>query len=285
MAAGGGADGDGLLPGFKFNPSDDDLVTSYLLHRLQGNPLPLHGVILEADPLTTPPWKLLAEHGLGDEGFFFAEARAKNGKGKRQKRTVEGGGFWQGQRMCGGGGVEGISWSKYMLSFFAEGEKGSSGWVMHEFAVTSPPELASSPVRLYRVRFSGHGRKRRREPESEEASTIAPKRTRTEDALLQELVPPADEGCSSVMDESSMVFGDLPELIDLSAEEADAAGTCLSQEEIQNKSLSGIVDGEAPALCDFDIPESLDEVFDCIDFSFLDTIDFSMDGLFDLPAD
>uniref|UniRef100_A0A0D9WXL7 NAC domain-containing protein n=1 Tax=Leersia perrieri TaxID=77586 RepID=A0A0D9WXL7_9ORYZ len=261
MAAVGGADGDSLLPGFKFNPSDDELVTSYLLRRLQGNPLPLHSAILDADPLRSPPWKLLAEHGLGDEGFFFAEARAKNNKGKREKRTVEGGGFWQGQRMCGGGGVEGISWSKYLLSFFSEGEKGSSGWVMHEFAVTSPPELASSPVRLYRVRFSGHGKKRRREPESDQAATTAPKRTRAEDALLQELVPPlpalvdvgdgsdgADQGCSSVMDESSMVFGDLPELIDLSAEEAVAAGICSSLEEIQNKSLSGVVDGEAPAL-------------------------------------
>uniref|UniRef100_A0A0D9WXL8 NAC domain-containing protein n=1 Tax=Leersia perrieri TaxID=77586 RepID=A0A0D9WXL8_9ORYZ len=299
MAAGGGADGDGLLPGFKFNPSDDDLVTSYLLPRLQGKPLPLHGVILDADPLSSPPWKLLADHGLGNEGFFFAEVRAKNGKGKCQKRTVVCGGFWQGQRMCD-------FRSKYMLNFFAEGEKGSSGWVMHEFVVTSPPELASSPVRLYRVRFSGHGKKPRREPQSDEAETTTPKRTRAEDSLLQELVPPlpalvdgdgsessdsTDQGCSSVMDESSTVFGDLSELINLPAEEADvddsASGTS-SLDEIQNNSLSGVMDGEALALCDFVLPESMDELFSCIDFTAVPSLlemDFSMDDLFDLPAD
>ncbi|KAF0920023.1 hypothetical protein E2562_032506 [Oryza meyeriana var. granulata] len=197
-------------------------------------------------------WRLLADHGRGDEAFFFAEARAKNGKGRRQKRTVEGGGYWQGQRMCvdgkrmlvpDGGGLE-IAWRKYVLSFFVDGERGSSGWVMHEYAVTAPAELASLPMRLYRIRFSGHGKKRKREPESQSgqddegrASAVA------ETALLEEPAPPplpvplpaavvnhadgsdgADQGCSSVMDDSSLVFDDLPDLIVLPAEEAGASG-------------------------------------------------------------
>uniref|UniRef100_A0A0D9WWJ4 NAC domain-containing protein n=1 Tax=Leersia perrieri TaxID=77586 RepID=A0A0D9WWJ4_9ORYZ len=187
---------DALSPGFKFDPSDGDLVGRYLLARIQGNPLPLDGIILEADPLSSPPWRLLAEHGRGDEAFFFADARAKNGKGRRQKRTVEGGGFWQGQRMSvdGGGGDGGLEmrWRKYVLSFFADGEKGSSGWVMHEYAITAPAEVASSTKRLYRIRFSGHGRKRKREPENQSSSHDDGgdrSRRKTEDALLQDLAP------------------------------------------------------------------------------------------------
>ncbi|PNT77154.1 hypothetical protein BRADI_1g58521v3 [Brachypodium distachyon] len=33
---------------------------------------------------------------------------------------------------------------------------------MHEYAVTSPAALASSPMRAYRIKFSGHGKKRKR---------------------------------------------------------------------------------------------------------------------------
>uniref|UniRef100_A0A0E0E8U2 NAC domain-containing protein n=1 Tax=Oryza meridionalis TaxID=40149 RepID=A0A0E0E8U2_9ORYZ len=233
------AAGDGLPPGLRFEPKDDELVARFLLARIQGKPLPLDGVILDADPLCAPPWRLLADHGRGDEAFFFAEARAKNGKGSRQKRTVEGGGCWQGQRMCvdgerlvvpdggggGGGGVE-IAWRKYVLSYFADGEKGSSGWVMHEYAITAPADLASSAMRLYRIRFSGHGKKRKREPESHSAhdehgrARCAPQIAMPETALLEDSAPPpqpvhppaAVVNCvSDVTDQgSSLVFSDQP---------------------------------------------------------------------------
>ncbi|KAF0909367.1 hypothetical protein E2562_035808 [Oryza meyeriana var. granulata] len=70
---------DGLPPGLRFDPKDDELVARYLLARIRAR---------------RPGGFLRITAGArSDEAFLFAEARAKNGKGSRQKRTVVGGGY------------------------------------------------------------------------------------------------------------------------------------------------------------------------------------------------
>jgi hypothetical protein len=159
----------GLPPGFRFEPTDEEVVVHYLLRRIRDEPLPL-GDILDEDPLSAPPWLLLSKHGRKEDAFFFAEGQAMNGRGSRQKRSCKGGGTWEGQgrRKATKGGEgeklrvrvngEEIEWRKYALNFHEEATKGSTGWVMHEYSITSPPELAASLMRVYRIRFSGHGR-------------------------------------------------------------------------------------------------------------------------------
>ncbi|CAN6231942.1 unnamed protein product [Urochloa humidicola] len=202
----------GLPPGFLFAPDDADAVAHYLLPRLLGRPLPLDGLIVDDDPLSAPPRELLERNGRGGDAFFFALGQAKGGKGARQRRTCAGGGFWNGERTCVDGeelrvpGGEVIAWRKKALSFQdGGGEKGSSGWVMHEYAITAPDHLAASQLMLYRIRFSGHGKKRKREEADPGAGDAAPaaarRRVTEEDALLDMPASSTDPNpnCSSSM--------------------------------------------------------------------------------------
>ncbi|KAG0539572.1 hypothetical protein BDA96_03G334400 [Sorghum bicolor] len=169
----------GFPPGYRFVPTDEEVVEFCLLPRIQDQPL-LPNDIIEDDPLSAPPWALLEKHGRRHQAFFFAACQAMNAKGNRQKRTCTGQGTWQGQgkgkrkrqqeegeeevkkklRVPVRGSAETmeIEWDKYALNFHEHGVKGSTGWVMHEYSITAPPELARSPVRVYCIRFSGHGR-------------------------------------------------------------------------------------------------------------------------------
>ncbi|KAJ1288379.1 hypothetical protein BS78_02G085300 [Paspalum vaginatum] len=185
----------GLAPGFLFAPEDDDLISHYLLPGMLGQPLPVDGLIIGDDPLSVPPWELLKRNGCKNDAFFFALGQAKNSsKSVRQKRTCVGGGFWNGEktyidgqkvRVPVLGGTE-VMWRKKAFSFQEAGDKGSTGWVMHEYAITALDHLAEKRLRLYRIRFSGHGKKRKRAGDlsaDEEAHAAAWHRV-TEDALL-----------------------------------------------------------------------------------------------------
>ncbi|RLM94085.1 NAC domain-containing protein 67-like [Panicum miliaceum] len=133
----------GLPPGFRFVPTDQEVIAYYLLARAEAGRLLLRG------------------------------------RGSRQKRSCAGGGTWEGQdRRKGAKGRDGerqrvrvggeeIEWRKYALNFHEEGVKGSTGWVMHEYSITAPPSLAASPQRVYRIRLSGHGRNAQKRKRSE----------------------------------------------------------------------------------------------------------------------
>jgi len=258
----------GLPPGFLFAPEDGDVVASYLLPRVLGQPLPLEGLIVDDDPLSAPPWELLERNGRREDAFFFALGQVKSSKGSRQKRTCAGGGFWNGERTCVDGeklpvGAEVVEWRKRALSFQHAGDKGSTGWVMHEYAITAPDHLAESQLRLYSIRFSGHGKKRKRaeaDPSGDESAAPAAGRRRVaeDDTLLGMLMPSSDPICSST------VLANQADGNGVNGEELQAAATTVSAGQ--------------------DVTSGIDTCWD--GFQFLENLDFDelLRSIGDLPS-
>ncbi|KAL6640161.1 hypothetical protein ACP70R_022010 [Stipagrostis hirtigluma subsp. patula] len=163
----------GLPPGFRFRPTDEELVELYLLPRARGHPALFPGVVIDDDTAASArPWELLERHGRtdGEGGYFFVRSRSSDAQaGARQDRHCDGGGTWRGQkRVYCDLRVDGekIEWSKNNLSLqLGQGKKsGSSGWVMHEYTITSPP---CPSLKICHVAFTGHGQKRKRVPEDD----------------------------------------------------------------------------------------------------------------------
>ncbi|KAL6646838.1 hypothetical protein ACP70R_015532 [Stipagrostis hirtigluma subsp. patula] len=167
----------GLPPSFHFRPDDDELVELYLLPRVRGEPDPFPGVVVVEDDTacSTLPWKLLKRHGLGDdEDAYFCVRTTDARESARPDRRCDGGsGTWTSQRrihkeMLVGG--EKIKWSRNNLNLHMGGAKsGSTGWVMHEYTLTSPP---CPFIKICHVAFTGHGQKRQRVPDDQEDEPV-----------------------------------------------------------------------------------------------------------------
>ncbi|KAM3272906.1 hypothetical protein ACQJBY_042768 [Aegilops geniculata] len=153
-----------MAAAFKFDPTDADIVASYLLPRAVGLAEP-HGrehAVIDDDPMSLPPWDLMEKHnhGTSDQAFFFGPPR----NGGRVTRVVpgKGGGTWQGQNgrvgtvtlFCDGdgdgarAGEVDISYRRYDLTYKRAGDKAPSGWVMSEYQITSPPLLSTVLTRI-----------------------------------------------------------------------------------------------------------------------------------------
>uniref|UniRef100_A0A0A9GX00 NAC domain-containing protein n=1 Tax=Arundo donax TaxID=35708 RepID=A0A0A9GX00_ARUDO len=143
-----------LPPGFRFRPTDEELVVQYLRRKAFGAPLPAAVIPVVQDLYTLHPWDIPgASEG---EKYFFAVRPAgggggcgKSGGGGRCCRAAAGG-RWKPagkekpvvlSRPCGGNFLVGV---KRAMAFAPRrGKKAAAaamtaGWVMHEYRLASP---------------------------------------------------------------------------------------------------------------------------------------------------
>ncbi|XP_019183436.1 PREDICTED: transcription factor JUNGBRUNNEN 1-like [Ipomoea nil] len=138
-------DDDMFLPGFRFHPTDEELVGFYLLRKVQNRLLPLD-FIKQIDIYKFDPWDLpKTASSVGENEWYFFCKRGRKYKNSIRPNRVTGSGFWKatgidreihaaaaGRRHC-------IGLKKSLVYYRGSAGKGTkTEWMMHEFRL--PPQ-------------------------------------------------------------------------------------------------------------------------------------------------
>ncbi|KAK4490123.1 hypothetical protein RD792_000780 [Penstemon davidsonii] len=123
-----------LPPGFRFHPTDEELVMHYLCRKCTSQSISVP-IIKEIDLYKFDPWKLpdLALYGE-KEWYFFSPRDRKYPNGSRPNRTA-GSGYWKAtgaDKPIGNPKAVGIK--KALVFYTGKAPKGEkTNWIMHEY--------------------------------------------------------------------------------------------------------------------------------------------------------
>ncbi|CAI0448062.1 unnamed protein product [Linum tenue] len=136
-----------MLPGFRFHPTDEELVGFYLKRKTQLRPLSID-LIKQLDIYKYDPWDLpKMATGSGEKEWYFFCPRDRKYRNSARPNRVTGSGFWkatgtdrpiyssEGNKYC-------IGLKKSLVFYKGRAAKGmKTDWMMHEFRL---PSLAAA---------------------------------------------------------------------------------------------------------------------------------------------
>ncbi|ONK80121.1 uncharacterized protein A4U43_C01F14100 [Asparagus officinalis] len=125
-------------PGFRFHPTDQELITHYLSKKVTSSQTPATSIIADVDIYKFNPWEL-PDKGLFGEGewFFFSPRDRKYPNGSRPNRSA-GSGYWKAtgvdKPIIATGGSQCLGVKKSLVFYKGRPPKGTkTDWVMHEY--------------------------------------------------------------------------------------------------------------------------------------------------------
>lgn len=144
---------DAPLPGFRFHPTDEELVGFYLQRKVDNKPLKI-GLIKQIDMYKFDPWDLpKASSREGEiESYFFCRRGRKYRNSIRPNR-VTGSGFWKAtgidKPIYSNGGSACIGLKKTLVYYRGTAGKGTkTDWMMHEFRLPNSTHINASNATL-----------------------------------------------------------------------------------------------------------------------------------------
>ncbi|XP_062156383.1 NAC domain-containing protein 83 [Alnus glutinosa] len=127
-----------LPPGFRFHPTDEELVVQYLKRKVFSYPLPA-SIIPEVDVCKFDPWDLPGD--LEQERYFFSTRESKYPNGNRSNRAT-GSGYWKAtgidKQIVTSRGNQVVGMKKTLVFYRGKPPHGSrTDWIMHEYRFVS----------------------------------------------------------------------------------------------------------------------------------------------------
>ncbi|KAK4780728.1 hypothetical protein SAY87_016834 [Trapa incisa] len=134
-----------LPPGFRFHPTDEELVVQYLKRKVYSCPLPA-SIIPDVDVCRSDPWDLPGD--LGQERYFFSTREAKYPNGNRSNRATVSG-YWKAtgidrQVLASSRGSSNpnqarlVGMKKTLVFYRGKAPHGTkTDWIMHEYRLAS----------------------------------------------------------------------------------------------------------------------------------------------------
>ncbi|XP_052146587.1 NAC domain-containing protein 79-like [Oryza glaberrima] len=130
---------EGLPPGFRFHPTDEELVTYYLARKVSDFGFATRA-IADVDLNKCEPWDLPSKASMGEkEWYFFSMRDRKYPTGIRTNRATDSG-YWKttgkDKEIFHGGALAGMK--KTLVFYRGRAPKGAkTSWVMHEYRLQS----------------------------------------------------------------------------------------------------------------------------------------------------
>ncbi|XP_062190038.1 NAC domain-containing protein 58-like [Phragmites australis] len=140
-----------MPPGFRFHPTDEELILHYLRNRAASAPCPVP-IIADVDIYKFDPWDLPSKAVYGDgEWYFFSPRDRKYPNGIRPNRAA-GSGYWKAtgidkpihDSVTG----ESVGVKKALVFYKGRPPKGTkTNWIMHEYRLAATNPLATGAYR------------------------------------------------------------------------------------------------------------------------------------------
>ncbi|XP_020102222.1 NAC transcription factor 29-like isoform X2 [Ananas comosus] len=126
-----------LPPGFRFHPTDEELIVHYLRNRASALPCPV-AIIAEVDIYKFDPWELPGKALFGErEWYFFSPRDRKYPNGVRPNRAAASG-YWKAtgtdKPIVASRGNANVGVKKALVFYKGKPPKGAkTDWIMHEY--------------------------------------------------------------------------------------------------------------------------------------------------------